>query len=180
MSRPATSDHLVSLKKPRLSRVWICNDEELSEEYEEAQEALDLARRRAAAGDTEAKATVDQLDMKVRDLKPRVREASVCWRFKSIGGKAYEKLVAEYPPSQKQIDEHVRGGGEAKNVEWDPDLFPKALIYTSMYEPEMDISLDDFIEWMSGPDWNQGEVLALFTGALEANTRVRTVNLGNG
>lgn len=80
--------------------------------------------------------------------------------FQSMGSKAYDDLVAKYPPTEKQKKE-----GLTYNIE----KFAPALVAECCVEPEM--SLDDAKEIFESDSWNRGELMMLFFAAVEVNTR---------
>lgn len=77
-------------------------------------------------------------------------------RYRAIGSKEYDDLVAKYPPTTAQKKE-----GAAYNV----DLFAPALISAVSLEPKL--SFDDAKVIYESPEWSGGEVGGLFIEALK-------------
>ena len=94
-------------------------------------------------------------------------------RFQSIGRKAYEDLVNEYPPTEEQLAEAVAEG--AATPPYDGDVFPAALIAATCTSHEL--TVEDVLGWID--EWNALEVLELFQAALVVCTQTRRLELGN-
>lgn len=77
-------------------------------------------------------------------------------RYRAIGAKEYDDLVAAYPPTTGQ-----RKDGASYNV----DLFAPALIAAVSLEPKL--SFEDAKEIYNSPEWSGGEVGGLFIEALK-------------
>ena len=58
------------------------------------------------------------------------------------------------------------------------DTYPRALIAACIIEPE--VTENDCLEWLDDDTWNEAEIEALFTAAMEANTQRRVLDLGKG
>lgn len=121
-------------------------------EFEQAKEALDLAR----------------LDMEVNSLE---------FVFKSIGRKGYEDLLMEHRPTpEQQKRAKAEGGGE---YSFNPDTFPPALTFAAMSEPAM--TEEEFMAQIwNNDDWNENEAVSLFTAAMEANSSRRIIDFPKG
>lgn len=162
--RPATRDHLLSLKKPASKKVTLLLDPVAMEDYDAAREAL-------------GEATSDnrtEREKALEDAKAALAEASVTMRFQSIGRKKYDALIDAHPATDEQkADAKKQGVDEmpAYNIE----TFPPALIQASCADPEL--SEDDVQQIYD--DWNNAEIFELFMAALEVNTVRRTGDLGN-
>ncbi len=81
-------------------------------------------------------------------------------KFQSIGAVAYDKLVSKHPPKAEQ-----RMEGASFNME----TFAPALISACSVEP--DISPEDALEIWQSDDWSRGDLMVLFSNAVELNNR---------
>lgn len=166
MSRPATFDHLKK-KKPLEKRVPIYLDDETVER-------MQLAEQMHSTMPNEE--TQAELDAASAALK----ESTVTMVFRSIGRKAYEKLVSEHPPTDEQIAEAEKDN-EPKPA-YNIDTFAPALVLKSCVEPKM--TEDEVLVIFEGDDetpaWNTTEILEIWLAALEVNTQRRVVSLGKG
>lgn len=86
--------------------------------------------------------------------------SEVTMKYRAIGMRAYDKLVAKYPPKPEQ---------RAEGSSFDIDTFAPALIAACSVEPE--ISPEDAKEIWDSEDWSRGDVMVLFRNAVELNNR---------
>lgn len=84
----------------------------------------------------------------------------VTLKYQAIGMRAYDKLVAKYPPKPEQ---------RAEGSSFDIDTFAPALISACAVEPEMTVA-DAKAIWDSD-EWSRGDVMVLFRNAVELNNR---------
>lgn len=84
----------------------------------------------------------------------------VTLKYKAIGAKAYDELVSKHPPTREQ-----RTNGSSFNI----DTFAPALIAACCVEPEM--TAEDAKELWQSDDWSRGDLLVLFSQAVELNNR---------
>ena len=84
----------------------------------------------------------------------------VTLKYQAIGMRAYDKLVAKYPPKPDQ---------RADGASFDMDTFAPALIAASAVEPE--IGAEEAKEIWNSEDWSRGDVMVLFRNAVELNNR---------
>lgn len=162
-NRPATFDHLRK-KAPVRKTLWIPIDSEAVEALNEAIEAREVAE--GAGEPLEAFQTAEEA------AREAVAASSVRMVFQSIGRKRYDALLHEYPPTDKQNEEHLAQHGV--KAPYDIDKFAPALIAASCIEPEM---TPEQVEELFD-EWNQAEIFDLYTAALEVNTTRRVVDLG--
>lgn len=80
--------------------------------------------------------------------------------FHSIGLREYDKLVSKHPPTTEQ-----RAEGASFNL----DTFAPALIAACSVEPAM--SYKDAVELWESPDWSRGDLMVLFSKAVDLNNR---------
>jgi hypothetical protein len=116
----------------------------------ESQQAQSKASKRA---------TLDLL----RSKKKRTREVpfvlndeEVTFAFASISAKRYDKLLTENPPNTEQ-----RAAGAAYNM----NTFAPALLAEVVSDPEL--TKAQWSEIWESPDWNRGELMTLFSEAVE-------------
>lgn len=76
-------------------------------------------------------------------------------RYRALGGKAYDRLVEEHPPTQKQREQ-----GAIYNV----DTFAPALIARCCIDPVL--SVEQAQELYDSEEWSAGETGGLFIEAL--------------
>jgi len=80
--------------------------------------------------------------------------------FQSIGLREYDKLVSKHPPTTEQ-----RAEGATFNL----DTFAPALISACSVEPAM--TYKDALELWESPDWSRGDLMVLFSRAVDLNNR---------
>ncbi len=81
-------------------------------------------------------------------------------KFRAIGAKAYDKLMAKHPPKAEQ---RIEGAA------FDIDSFAPALISAVCVEPEL--TEKDVKEIWDSPEWSRGDLMVLFTNAVNLNNR---------
>lgn len=177
-SVPMTMDRLRSTKKARTKSIYIPNNEELADRFEELQEKLEELRTRhrmmpdfepAVKALTEAEDEFEKLQKELRK-----DGNSLKFTFRSLGPKGYDKLVNAHPvPEEKQKEYEEKG----MQVPYDVDTFTPAIIAKCCVEPELtyDFVVEDI---MDGDDWSMADVKQLFSAALEVNIHVRNIDLG--
>lgn len=187
-------DHLRSKKKPVSKTIYIAGDSELAAELEEQggvvfKTELQVLRRPA---DEELAGRLASEQQKYEELLNQVRESSIKFRVQSIGRKKMEKLVAQHPPTEEDIEEikKTREFAESQGspeqvkklkeavIDWSPRTFPIALVAKCVVEPEL--TEQELLEWLTDETWNESEIQELFTAAMEVNMTHRVVSLGKG
>lgn len=83
-------------------------------------------------------------------------EDPVSLLFRAIGAQEYDKLLTRYPPTKEQ---------QAEGASFNQDKFAPALLSRVCVEPVMDE--DEWTEIWNSPDWNRGEIGAMFWAAVE-------------
>ena len=76
--------------------------------------------------------------------------------FRSIGARDYDRLLAKHPPTTEQ-----RAEGNSYNI----NTFGPALLAMVCIDPEM--SAEQAGEIWNSSDWGRGEVMSLFSAAVE-------------
>lgn len=184
----APLDHLRSRKKPVTKTVWIADDSEVAERYQRAEAEMFLARdfsrdhplSEAALQEYQEKKTAFEL------AEADMKENATAYKLRSIGRKKFEALQAEYPISDENRKKATEeNDGKDPGIEWDPDTFPPVLIAECIVSPvnfgeDDDDAKAEFVEWITGVDWNLSETSSLFEAAWQVNTIRRVVDLGKG
>jgi len=117
--------------------------------------APELAR--AEQGQRAKKATRERMKKK----KPREKKFTVQigdelleYRFRAIGGKAYDKLVNECPATTEQL---------SRGLQVDQDKLAPKLLSRVCVDPEM--SEDEWAEFWNDESYSRGELLTLYNEA---------------
>ena len=76
--------------------------------------------------------------------------------FRAIGARDYDKLLTRHPPTTEQ-----RAEGNSYNI----NTFGPALLSQVCIDPEM--SAEQAAEIWNSSDWGRGEVMSLFSAAVE-------------
>lgn len=76
--------------------------------------------------------------------------------FRAIGALDYDRLLTKHPPTTEQ---RAQGGS------YDINSFGPALLSKVVIDPEL--SESEARQLWTSPDWNRGEVMNLFTAAVE-------------
>ncbi|MEV8638091.1 hypothetical protein AB0395_41210 [Streptosporangium sp. NPDC051023] len=126
-------------------------------EFEDLERDLAVAKEKPVeagtlAGDTDPMATA--IAQQIQELRARMREHTVVFRFQGLSSKVYSDLVASHPPK----DDSKRG-----DVDW--DTFSVALVATCAVEPKMTVDeAGQLAESLTQAQWD-----ALFTASYEVN-----------
>lgn len=164
LKKPPTFDHLKK-KQPLQRTIQIPLDEDVNERYEAASQAV------ADAQLTDGKPPAE-LQAELEAATEALRESTITLKFRSIGRKAYDALLLDWPITEEQKKE-LEAEGEAP-PSWNTEEFPVHLIAASCVEPAM---TPDQVRELS-EEWNSVEFAALWVAALEVNTLRRVVDLG--
>lgn len=166
--RPETFDHLRSSKKPVSRKVPVCLDDEAVFAVAQAREAVEEAKL------TNHGAVSAELQDRLATAEAALEEATVYFKFRSIGRKRYEELIAMAPPSDELIEDHKNR--ELPEPAYDAEVLAPILIAEACYEPVM--TPEQVQELLD--EWNINETLPLWTAALEVCTANRISQLGKG
>lgn len=166
-----TTSDILKMKKGRRKTITIQLDGDLANQIEQLEDQIRQARIRDRKPNRpnvpdEAPALMEQLDQLVRDNQDSV----ATFTFASIGRAAYDELVNACPPSDEQRKEQP-------GIGWNPETFPPALVAAASFDPK--ISEAEALEIWNSPDWNGGEVVKLFSAALEVNTELPKIPFSN-
>ena len=178
-TRGTPIDHLLSKKKPFTKQVPVVFDPDLGAEFETVRRDRDVAAIRAEANpdDSELAFRLLEADQALAAIRQRLDEegAVVTFTFRGIGRAAYGKLADAHPPTAEQ-----RAKGKAMNMDTpvNSETFPPVLIAACLVEPPL--TAEEVQALWDDPNWNDAELGALYTAAIEVNGTRRTVDLGKG
>lgn len=142
----------------------------MSESPKLAQVAQAEAQRSAAKRATMASLRGKRRVQKEFSLVLNEGEDPVSFLFRSIGAQDYDRLITKCPPTKDQLAE----GGS-----YDQNKFGPLLLAAVCAEPVMDEN--EWKEVWDSPDWNRGEVSALFFTAVELCNKGLDINpIGSG
>jgi|SRR5215831_1189634 len=130
-----------------------------------AAKTVEARQKQAAAA---KRATLDELINKPRSTTEfslylgdgNGGSTEVTLKYRAIGMRAYDRLVAKHPPKPDQ---------RADGASFDMDTFAPALIAACSVDPE--ISPEQAKEIWDSDDWSRGDVMVLFRNAVELNNR---------
>lgn len=186
MPKPVTLDQLRSQKKAVRRSVRLATDDEVAEVHRDAKRRLEFAKGHSERNPTnpDAQDAFSLMKKAFADAEKDMAKHSVKFTFQAIGYRKYDALMQKHMCSDERRAELVKklptteeGAEAAKQITWDPDTFPIALIVASMIEPEGDNG--DLKEWLEDDTWNMAELNALFAAALDCNQAHGVVSLGN-
>jgi hypothetical protein len=178
---------LRSRKSPVVRSTEIFLDSDTAEAINRARVEAEAAERLATdkAGDHGAHVRRDEARGILERLQREATETGqvASFSFRSIGRKAFEKLVSEHPATEDQQKEARDRGLEAglpanlSRLSWNAETFPPALIAASSVEPK--ITHEEAYELFNvSEDWNAAELTALFVTARSAQDTRDVADLG--
>ncbi len=141
-------------KKPNEVSVEILVDVELNRILEELTRRHDREARQDAKLNRDPKAPA--IAKEIDELQEKVADATVTFRFRDPGRRAFDALMEACPPTPEEKKEH--------NFDWHPHTFVPGLLALCAVEPEL--SEADALEIYD--NWGRGDVEALFSAALQA------------
>lgn len=80
--------------------------------------------------------------------------------FRALGSTEYDILVSKHPPTKEQ---------KADDANFNMDTFGPALISKVCIEPEL--TYEQVTDMWNAPEWSRGDLMYLFTEAVEINNR---------
>lgn len=174
---PLNFAEIQARKKPAVAECPIVVDPVAAEAVSAAQVRRDGARSLADLLDTD-KAKGDLLDAEeeLREAQEAAAEAAVTFRFEALGRVELDVLMGEHPPTKEQTTTARREGKGAPM--WNGDTFPPSLIAACCVEPAIDDK--QAAEMWTSPQWNAGELDALFMCAWLLCRQRKVVDLGKG
>lgn len=178
IQRVATLDHLKK-RQPITRTLPIYLDQEAFDRYTEALTNYENEEQRPRRVDAETE-RLDTLRAERDAAEEALNESTVVITLRSIGRKAYEAIVDANQPTNAQKERAAKEakemGARPQPLPYNPDTFAPALIAATVIEPPM--TPEDVQEIMD--DWNQPEIIQLFTAAMEVCQSSRVGHLGKG
>jgi hypothetical protein len=121
--------------------------------------ATDRVQAQHAQRTRAKRATLDQLRKKGRTAKEfdaKLNGEDVSFLFKAIGSVEYDQMITAAPPTTQQ---------KAEGASYNQDKFAPALLAKVCIEPEL--TVEEWTEIWTSPDWSRGEVGQLFWTCVE-------------
>jgi hypothetical protein len=141
---------------PAVASASVCLDGALLAEIEQAEAALEEAKRQDDGGLAPGiKETADR----VLELHDQAKAKERRFVFAAIGARQWSDLLSHYPPSKDQRKE---------GLDHDPDPFSRAAMAASASAPTL---TDADVEWLSD-NLSLGQYRRLWTACLAANVGV--------
>jgi len=164
--KPTTMAEILAAKKRIVKTVQIQLDSGIALRLEELQEQ----RAQAVRDDRRMNRNplAPGIERQIEELTEQARDTVVEFKFGSIGRAAFEKLMRAHKPDQEDKKE-----GSVFNTK----TFPPILVAATSIEPE--INEEQAKQMFNSPEWNQGELLKLFTAAMLANSESPDIPLSN-
>lgn len=151
-----TAEDLFDKIKPRTAEVSILLDQDLDAEHRRLQNEWTSALREDDTTNREPLAPA--LLQRIRDVEAECEAAKVTFRFKSVGRRAWQDLLAKHPPTKEQKRERP-------NADFDPQRFPAAAIAASLVEPALSVAqVVDLEEVLTSAQYD-----LLFGAAIDVN-----------
>lgn len=162
----AKMDRLRSRRKVQ-NRLRVCDDNDLRQRFDEAEQAARRARFVAEAnpGDELAERQAADADAARDEAGTALDAASEFLTFRALPRPVLEDLISEHPPTEKQTDE-----GAIFNA----DTFPAALVSAASVDGMSGEEAEELLTGWSAPDAN-----ALWEAAWQVQQESR-VELGKG
>jgi hypothetical protein len=127
----AIADIIGQVKRPEKT-VPICTAGDLQAEFEELERDLSIARNQPSdgtlAGGSSSLAT--QIAQQIMELRERMRQHSVTFRFRGLPRKEYSDLVTACPPSEED---------KTKGSDVDMETYSVTLVAACAVEPAMSV-----------------------------------------
>ena len=187
-NRPPTFDRLRSRKKAATAHVDIPLDPHAAEEHARAEQKVgNLKLRLEALRDDSpmrerTETELDEAQAELDAARETLEESAARFVFKALGGKEYDDLKKDHPPTDEQLatwKKEVGNGRPAVNF----DTFYAALVSACLIDVD-----GEEVEWtpaqvqvlFDDPDWNANEIGRLIGTAQAVNESSRVVDLGKG
>lgn len=104
-----------------------------------------------------------------REVTVKIGDETLTLLFKAVSAKEYDKMLGDHPPTPKQKLE-----GQTYNL----DSFGPALISAVCVEP--DLSEDEAKAIWDSEDWSRGEIMTLFSHAVDICNQGMDIPFGVG
>lgn len=177
-NRPPVNDRLKK-KQASTVKVRITMSDDIATALNEAENNYAMAQMQVMGGegDLALQAKAEQAEAALQTARQAAEEDAIEFVFRSIGRKAYDKLVTDNQPTKQDEADVVAQGGDPKDLQWSPQSFPTALMAASIVHPQL--SEEEVVEMWEGDNWSGNELQTLFFAALAAQQKSRVVQLGN-
>ncbi|MFF9478065.1 hypothetical protein [Streptomyces sp. NPDC014733] len=162
----AKMDRLRHRARPQ-NRLRVCDDDELRQRHDEAEQTARRARFVAEAnpGDELAERQSADADSARDQALAALDEASEFLTFRALPRPVLEELISEHPPTEQQAEE---------GAIFNPDTFPVALVAAASVDGMSPEEAEELLNGWSAPDAN-----ALWDAAWQVQQQSR-VELGKG
>ncbi|WP_405803413.1 hypothetical protein [Streptomyces sp. NBC_01187] len=142
----AKMDRLRQRARPQ-NRLRICDDDQLRQQAEAAEQAAHRARLLSeAAPDDEAVAQrAADAEVAAQAAGATLDDASDFLTFRSLARPVLEELIAQHPPTEAQ---------EAEGAIFNPDTFPAALVAAASFDGMSEQEAAELLSTWSAPDAN--------------------------
>ncbi|MGW3121355.1 hypothetical protein ACWDBW_30100 [Streptomyces sp. NPDC001107] len=149
------------------NKLRICDDDQLKQRFEDAEQAARRARFLAEANPDDERATrsADEAAAALETVRAELDDVSDFLTFLALPRPVLEDLIAEHPPTEQQADE-----GSLFN----PETFPPALIAAASFDG---MSQDEAAELLA--TWSAPDAGLLWEAAWSVQQESR-VELGKG
>lgn len=162
----AKMDRLRRRARPQ-NKLRICDDDQLRQQFEEAEQAARRARFVAEAnpGDEQTARQAADAAAAHEDARTVLDAASEFLTFRALPRPVLEELIAQHPPTEQQAEE---------GAIFNPDTFPAAMVAAASVDGMRPEEAEELLNTWSAPDAN-----ALWDAAWQVQQESR-VELGKG
>lgn len=177
-NRPQTLDRLKK-KQASTVKVKISMSDDIATQLNEAENAVSLLQMQIMSDseNEDLKAKLASAEAKLTEARNLAEEDAITFVFRSIGRKAYDRLVTAHPPTDAAKAEAVKQGANPEDLSWDPETFPPALMAAAIVHPHL--SEEDIQEMWNSEDWSGTELQNLYYAAIAAQQKSRVIQMGN-
>ncbi|MFD8379111.1 hypothetical protein ACFV2X_11325 [Streptomyces sp. NPDC059679] len=139
-------DRLRHRARPQ-NKLRICDDDQLRQRFEEAEQTARSARFVAEAnpGDEQASQQADVAAAAYEEAKAALDAASDFLTFRALPRPVLEELIAQHPPTEQQNKE---------GAVFNPDTFPAALVAAASVDGMSREEAEELLNTWSAPDAN--------------------------
>ncbi|MDX3224564.1 hypothetical protein [Streptomyces sp. ME19-01-6] len=129
------------------NKLRICDDDQLRQRFEEAEQAARSTRFVAEAnpGDEQASQQADVAAAAYEEAKAALDAASDFLTFRALPRPVLEELIAQHPPTEQQTED---------GAVFNPDTFPAALVAAASVDGMSREEAEELLNTWSAPDAN--------------------------
>ncbi|GAA1919838.1 hypothetical protein [Streptantibioticus ferralitis] len=130
--------------RPR-KKLRVCDDDQLRQQVEEAEQAARRARflAEAAPDDAQAARNTVEADAAVETARTALDDACDVLTFLALPRPVLEELISQHPPTTQQA---------ADGAAFNPDTFPAALIAAASFDGMSEAEAAELLNTWSAPD----------------------------